>query len=344
MTDSGSLVPARPVALPTVYDRAANVADFLVNVGRAIHSSGMFGCESPSQGYVLALECAVRKMPPLALAERYHLIKGKLSMKAEAMLADFDRDGGSHEIIERSPQKAAIKLVRNRKSHVFELSWDDAAKEPFVYEGKEADVIAKLAAGDGKGLKIKPKYATPRSRAQMLWARVVSDGVRAMAPDVITGHYTPEEIADVVDVDVLPSEPVGEEDAPAAGEETTTQPDAEQAEIDRVKAEAAVGVAAAKAETERLAASAPPEHQKPTPAASTPAPTKPATAQSPAGKATAGQVGLVKALVTELNVPREKLAAMLERAKAAKVADLTEQQCAALIDAMEKEKAKRAGN
>jgi len=328
MTDS--LVPLRPVALPTVYDRAANVADFLINVGRAIHSSGMFGCESPSQGYVLALECAARKMPPLALAERYHLIKGKLSMKAEAMLADFDRDG-SHEIIERSPEKAAVKLVRNRKSHIFELSWDDAAKEPFVYEGKEADVIAKLAAGGG-GLKIKPKYATPRSRCQMLWARVVSDGVRAMAPDVITGHYTPEEIADMVDVDVLPSEPVGEEDAPAAGEETTTQPDAEQVEIDRLKAEANAGVAAAKAKTERLMREAPPEHQKPTPAAGTPA----------AGKATAGQVGLVKALVTELNVPREKLAAMLERAKAAKVADLTGQQCAALIDAMEKEKAKRA--
>lgn len=29
---------------------------------------------------------------------------------------------------------------------------------------------------------------------QMLWARVVSDGVRAMAPEVVAGYYTPEEL------------------------------------------------------------------------------------------------------------------------------------------------------
>lgn len=347
------IVPSRTVALPTVYDRAANVADFLVNVGRAIHSSGMFGCDSPSQGYVLALECAARKMPPLTLAERYHLIKGKLSMKAEAMLADFAKEG-SHEIIERSPTRAAIKLVRNRKSHVFELTWEDAVREPFVYEGKEADVIAKLAAGKTGDLKLKPKYATPRARTQMLWARVVSDGVRAMAPEVVAGHYAPEEVADFADVDLgsLPAEPVGEEDAsddpqpappPAA--------DAEQAEIDRLKAKADADLAAAKAAEEKLLREAPPEAQPATFAAKSATP-KPAPAQPPgpdsagpaAATATPDQVARVKMLVTELEVSRDRLAAMLGRVGAAKVSDLSVAHCNALIDAMEREKAKRRGN
>ena len=86
--------------------------------------------------------------------------------------------------------------------------------------------------------------------------------------------------------------------------------------------------------------------QEPTataPAATVPATTAPASAQ-PNGRATAEQVGRVKQLVAELEVPREKLAGMLARAKAAKVSDLSGQQCGLLIDAMEREKAKREGN
>ena len=51
---------------------------------------------------------------------------------------------------------------------------------------------------DGKTYK--DNWATPRSRMQMLWARVVSDGVRTMAPEICSGIYTPEETADIVGV------------------------------------------------------------------------------------------------------------------------------------------------
>lgn len=340
------LVPIR-TALPTVYDRAANVAEFLVNVGRAIHSSGMFGCQSPSQGYVLALECAARRMPPLALTERYHLILGKLSMKAEAMRTDFANAGGTYDLIERTPEKAAIKLVWKRKSHVFTLTWEAAQEEPYVYQGKEGDVVAKLVAGKRSELKLKDKYATPGSRMQMLWARVTSDAIRAIASEVTIGRYTPEEITDFANVEVLPNEPLGEE---AAEADTAAAPqpaagDAEQVEIDRLKAEAAAGMAAAKATEERLVAETPPEHQKPMPtAAPQPAAPQPAAAN---GRATPEQVARVKQLVGELAIPRQKLAAMIAKGNAAKVSELSFVNCAALIEAMEKEQVKRqaqAGN
>jgi hypothetical protein len=135
----------------------------------------------------------------MTLAERYHIIHGRLSMRADAMLADFrTKCSGSHKVIERTADAAEIELAIKGSKQVqrFRLTWEEAKQEPFVYVGKEASIIERIQKGAWKDLMLKPKYATPRSRCQMLWARVVSDGVRAMAPEVVAGYYTPEEIDD----------------------------------------------------------------------------------------------------------------------------------------------------
>jgi hypothetical protein len=179
----------------SIYDKFDH-PDQLAAFGKAICLSEMFGCTNASQGMVLAMECAARKTPILSLAERYHLIHGRLSMKSEAMLADFrTRCGGSHRILARTPSQAKIELSLKDDVQEFKLTWTDALQEPFVYVGKEAAIVQKLQK-EKKELIVKSKYSTPRARMQMLWARVVSDGVRAMAPEVVSGHYTPEEIGD----------------------------------------------------------------------------------------------------------------------------------------------------
>lgn len=213
---------------PAIYDQATDPAAFIREIGEAIHRSGIFGTETPSQGHVLALECAARRIPPLSLAERYHMIKGKLSMKADAMLGEFHQIGGRHRIVRRTPEWASIELTLAGQTEKFSCSWKDAQEEPFVYMGKEADVIAKMEAG--KPPAIKPKYATPRSRMQMLWARVVSDGVRAMAPGILSGHYTPEEITDYMGVD-LPPEPDGSDSSDGSG----TEEDADVVDVDHTE-------------------------------------------------------------------------------------------------------------
>ena len=185
----------------SIYDRFQNPGQFIAEMGKAICLSGMFGVENASQGQVMALECASRHMPPMSLAERYNCIKGKLSMKTDAMLADFHALGGRHVIQSRTPEEAVVLLSINGQLQRFSLSWTEAQQEPFIYVGKEEPIARKLQTGKTDGLTIKPKYATPRARMQMLWARVVSDGVRAMAPEVVAGHYTPEEIGDFDGVD-----------------------------------------------------------------------------------------------------------------------------------------------
>lgn len=180
------------------YDKIGDVPSFVTSLGKSIALSKMFGCESEEQGHIMALECIAKKMPPLSIAEKYHLIHGKLSMKTEAMLADFRTVAkGMHRVICRTPDKVAIELITaDRQSHEFELTWAEAKREPFVYEGKESTVVDQINSGKIESLKLKAKYATDRSRMQMLWARLVSDSIRCIAPEVICGTYTPEEVSD----------------------------------------------------------------------------------------------------------------------------------------------------
>lgn len=186
----------------TIYDKITDPASFVKAMGREIASSKMFGELTVSQGEVFALECAARRMPPLMLAEKYHVIFGKLSMKAEAMLGEFHARGGKSKIIDRTADLVAIQLELGDNKQVFSLSWEEAQGESFCYEIKKGEsedkVIEKIIAwkAGARGAKqpdLKTKYKTPRSRTQMLWARLVSDAVRAMMPEVNSGRYTPEE-------------------------------------------------------------------------------------------------------------------------------------------------------
>jgi len=172
----------------------AGMMEFVKSLGKDIAVSKMFGAENEYQGRVLALACLVRGRDPLSLPMEYHLMGGKLTLRADAMLGRFSAAGGEYQIIEHSPNAAEIQMVfKGRKFHQ-RFTWEEAQQEPFVYEGK--GVAKLLVAGKQKELTIKENYSTPRRRMQQLWCRVVSDGVRVVAPELVTGSYTPEETAD----------------------------------------------------------------------------------------------------------------------------------------------------
>ena len=158
----------------------------LGKLGTWLAKSGMFGCDRSEQGVVLALACHTTGMNPIELKENYHLIDGNLSKRADAMLGSLLEHGGEYEILARTHEKAEIKISCGKAKGTFSLSWGEAQQEPFVW-GKP----------DKKGQrKLKKNWATPRARMQMLWARVVSDGVRACCPQAVKGCYAPEEIQD----------------------------------------------------------------------------------------------------------------------------------------------------
>jgi hypothetical protein len=173
-----------------VYQRMEPIAA-VRELGEAIAKSGMFGCQSVEQGKVFALECLTTGIPPLTMAKRYHVIGNQLSMRADFMLAEFHRRGGRSKWLKRNPEAAAICVEKDGDKIEFALTWEEAKKEPFPYKGSDSTVVEQLAKGQTPTLKA--KWATPRSRMQMLAARVVSDAIRAIMPEVNEGRYTPEE-------------------------------------------------------------------------------------------------------------------------------------------------------
>lgn len=197
------------------------------------------GC-SLQQGKAVALTCLCEGITPHEYARTYHNIQGKSAMRADAMLATFrGKYGGSHKIVERSENRAAIVLTNaNGDEFTDEFTWVQAQQSRWPWKDHEKHE---------KGLK--DNWSTPTDRKAMLWARLVSDSIRAFAPEVVAGIYTPEELidADVVDSRVATHAPrrtaeeaiaiasVSEiEDAPFNAAIDDPAPFATQGQIDRL--------------------------------------------------------------------------------------------------------------
>lgn len=154
----------------SVYGNPSSAWEFIERTGDMIAKSQFAGVKSKEQGQFLAMTCLARGRDPLSIAQVYDVIQGKLRMKSVIMLSRFRRLGGQHTVIDRTAERAAIRLTLDGSSHDFAITWDEAQEEGFTEDRK----------GDTK-----ENYATPRKRMQMLWYRVVSDGVSVMAPEVL---------------------------------------------------------------------------------------------------------------------------------------------------------------
>lgn len=159
----------------STYDRVSDPMAASTQLGEWIARSGMFGCERVEQGSILALQCIVERKAPLELAKHYHIIGGKLSLRADAMLA----------------------LYRERGGKVKWLQFDDqAARARWIYDGN--DIELSYTADDAKRAGLLPARGGGWAKhpAEMMRARLISKAVRMLAPEVCTGTYTPEEIED----------------------------------------------------------------------------------------------------------------------------------------------------
>jgi len=200
----------------SVYERITDPIRAIETLGDVIAKSRIFGCESLEQGKVLAWECLARRTPPLQLKETYHLINTSqgtaLTMRADAMLAGFLSLGGRHRIIQRDGERAAVEMSYAGQTATFQCTYADAKEAGFT-DGKKGE---------------KENWSSPRQRMQMLWARAVSDGVRAMAPQVCAGKYTPEDFGRNLDADhdpqVVDGQVVETSTPPAAVETLRKEP------------------------------------------------------------------------------------------------------------------------
>lgn len=159
-----------------------------VNVAK----SGLFGVKTPEQAMALMMLAQSEGLHPMAAARDYHVIDGRPSMKAEVMLARFQGSGGRV---------------------TWDVYTDTACVATFTHpQGGSVTIRWDLETAKRAGLGAKQMWSKyPR---RMLWARVISEGVRTCWPSAVLGVYTPEEIADfdsvpqVPTTTLLPSPPV----------------------------------------------------------------------------------------------------------------------------------------
>jgi len=150
-------------------------------LGKMIAQSGLFGVKSPDQAAILALEAYHQQRPVTELARRYHVIEGKLSMRSDAMQAEFQADRGR-----------ILWLETTREACRAEFSHPDYAPEPVLVEVTFAE-LDKVGVTRGKN-GVKDNWRKfPR---QMLRARAISEGVRMVHPGIVVGVYSPEEVSD----------------------------------------------------------------------------------------------------------------------------------------------------
>ena len=127
-----------------------------------------------------------------SVVQEYSVIQNKPALKAEAMLARFQKAGGHIQWTELSDTRCAAIFSHPQCAPV-EIDWDlDRAKQ----------------AGLG-GKDMWRKW--PRN---MLKARTISDGVRSAYPACLGGMYTPEEVSDFSPAHVSPPSPRGTLAAP----------------------------------------------------------------------------------------------------------------------------------
>jgi hypothetical protein len=165
-----------PDTLPAVPDQ--HTPRDLMMMAEQVAKSRLFpGFETPQAAFALMLLCQSEGLHPMQAVRRFHLINGKPSMRADAMQAEYQRQGGTVRWLKSDAGECRARFLHpvHAPEPGLEIEWT-------------------IARAGLAGLTGNPTWK--KFPAQMLRARVISEGVRAVLPGVVCGIYTPEEVGD----------------------------------------------------------------------------------------------------------------------------------------------------
>jgi hypothetical protein len=153
----------------------------------AVAKSGLFGVKTPDQAMALMLIAQAEGLHPAIAATHYHVINGRPTLKADAMMARFQTAGGSVRWGEYT-DKRVVGTFSHPQGGSVEIEWT-------------------LDMAMAAGLTKNPTWKSyPR---QMLRARCISEGIRTVYPGVTVGTYTPEEAEDMGAASAAPARDMG---------------------------------------------------------------------------------------------------------------------------------------
>ena len=148
--------------------------DQVERMALAVAKSRLFGIQTQEQAFALMMIAQAEGMHPAIAARDYHIIQGRPSLKADAMLARFQQAGGKVEWNEYTDERV-VGTFTHPKGGSVSVEWT-------IEMGRKANLTKNPTWN---------QY--PR---QMLRSRCISEGIRTVFPGVVVGAYSEEEAED----------------------------------------------------------------------------------------------------------------------------------------------------
>ena len=174
--------------------------DEMGDMADTVARSGLYKMTG-AQVMTLMLLCDAEGLHPIEAVKRYHVYDGRISMRSDAMMAEFQKAKGHIEWTKDTNTECEAVFfhpIHCPKGQVVSFTMDDAKKA---------------------GLTGKPNWQNhPRP---MMRARVITNGIRMVLPGVIVGVYTPDEVEEFTPRESPPvprREPVRRENHPPVAE------------------------------------------------------------------------------------------------------------------------------
>ncbi len=146
-------------------------------MAKSLVASKMFGFKTEAEALSIMLIAQAEGRSPALAARDYHVIQGRPALKADAMLARFQQEGGVVEWDEYTDAK-----VTGRFSH------PKSCPKPVAITWT-LDMARRIGLANRDNWRDYPRA--------MLRSRVVSEGVRTAYPGIAVGIYTVEEVQDM---------------------------------------------------------------------------------------------------------------------------------------------------
>lgn len=165
----------------------------------------LFGKTKEEMLQLMILAHAEGKHPAIAVQE-YDMIQGRPAINSKAALSRFQASGGKIQWKERTDERATASFT-HPSGGTLDITWDIKRATQAGLTGKD----------NWK------KYP-----AQMLSARVIAEGVRAIYPACLSGMYTVEEVKDMAYIPPAPEPEMEVTIKAAEGQETVIESDDEK--------------------------------------------------------------------------------------------------------------------